>query len=75
MLCTIVFMENIPKQLCRYAMKLVVLFARRARWLVVWCGKCLGGGGGSPLWRLAGWQVTAASSALPHVSDVIWSCK
>jgi hypothetical protein len=73
LLCSNKSTKYIPKQLCSHAMKLVVLFSRRARCVVVWCGA-------EDVFVVVaearfGWRVTAASPTLPKVSDDIWSRK
>lgn len=53
----------IPKQLCSHSMKLVVLVGRSARCVVVWCGGCFCGGGGSPLWLASDGRLSCAAKS------------
>jgi hypothetical protein len=63
--CTNELLNNIPKQLCSHAMKLVVLFGRCALCVVAWCEKCCccGGGGGSPLWLASDGRLSCAAKS------------
>jgi hypothetical protein len=62
--CIKELLNNIPKQLCSHAMKLVVLFGRCAQCVVAWCEKCCcGGGGGSPLWLASDGRLSCAAKS------------